>query len=202
MLQLFTRPKTWEGYYAGRLSKLVNRPMMRIADEPPRKWELVTRDLFKDFGPITITGINFSAMEGPGIANFDHVYLGRTIEDLDRIKERQAKVAPPVDVPGVAEEPTSSARAWVLPVVIGGAAVVLLCAGVLLILVIRRGARKPQAAGVKRGKNEARESSTVVEFPCVGCGKRLKATAALAGKSVKCPHCGKRTVIPAADARS
>ena len=46
---------------------------------------MVTRDLFADFGqvPFTLTGMAFAPMDG--IALFDHVYLGRTIEDLDRV---------------------------------------------------------------------------------------------------------------------
>jgi hypothetical protein len=34
-------------------------------------------------------------------------------------------------------------------------------------------------------------------FPCSGCGKKLKAAAALAGRKVKCPQCGERAVVPA-----
>src|SRR5262249_28954349 len=38
-----------------------------------------------DFGqvPFTLTGMAFTSMDG--VALFDHVYLGRTIEDLDRV---------------------------------------------------------------------------------------------------------------------
>ncbi len=54
-----------------------------VADKAPKDWNLVTIDLFKDFGERTLTGIAFSIHGGPGY--FDHVYLGRTIDDLDRI---------------------------------------------------------------------------------------------------------------------
>jgi serine/threonine protein kinase/ribosomal protein S27E len=43
-------------------------------------------------------------------------------------------------------------------------------------------------------------NSTFASFACSGCGKHLQAKAALAGKKVKCPQCGKVTAIPAADA--
>jgi hypothetical protein len=54
-----------------------------VADKPPGVWSLVTLDLFKDFGERTLTGIAFTIHGGAG--SFDHVYLGRTIDDLDRI---------------------------------------------------------------------------------------------------------------------
>jgi hypothetical protein len=54
-----------------------------VADKAPAEWTLITIDLFKDFGDRTLTGIAFTIDGGAG--NFDHVYLGRTIADLDRI---------------------------------------------------------------------------------------------------------------------
>lgn len=63
-----------------------------LADKAPAAWTLVTIDLFKDFGERTLTGIAFTIDGGPG--NFDHVYLGRTVEDLDRI-----------DASGIAKKP-------------------------------------------------------------------------------------------------
>ena len=54
-----------------------------VTDTAPRVWSLVTIDLYKDFGERTLTGIAFTIHGGAG--SFDHVYLGRTIEDLDRI---------------------------------------------------------------------------------------------------------------------
>jgi hypothetical protein len=54
-----------------------------VADKAPSNWTLITLDLYKDFGERTLTGIAFTIHGGAGY--FDHVYLGRTIEDLDRI---------------------------------------------------------------------------------------------------------------------
>ena len=54
-----------------------------VADKAPATWTVVTVDLFKDFGNRTLTGIAFTIHGGAGY--FDHVYLGRTIDDLDRI---------------------------------------------------------------------------------------------------------------------
>jgi hypothetical protein len=46
---------------------------------------LVTRDLYADFGEFTFTGLALSAIDGQG-AVFDHIYLGRTVDDLDTVK--------------------------------------------------------------------------------------------------------------------
>jgi hypothetical protein len=55
-----------------------------VSDKPPEGWVVVTRDLFADFGKCTITGIAMTAFRGRA-AYFDHIYFGRTVEDLDRI---------------------------------------------------------------------------------------------------------------------
>jgi hypothetical protein len=55
-----------------------------VADKPPTAWVVVTRDLFADFGRCTITGIAMTAFRGQA-AHFDHIYFGRTVDDLDRI---------------------------------------------------------------------------------------------------------------------
>jgi hypothetical protein len=54
-----------------------------VAETPPAEWTVVTVDLFKDFGEREIHGIALTAFDGIGY--FDHIYLGRTIADLDAI---------------------------------------------------------------------------------------------------------------------
>jgi hypothetical protein len=55
-----------------------------VADQPPAAWTVVTRDLFADFGAITIRGMSLTAFDGRA-GYFDHIYLGRTVDDLDRV---------------------------------------------------------------------------------------------------------------------
>jgi hypothetical protein len=76
----------WYRYYAGQPTAVVKNwgPMTEVAAKVPRDWQVVTRDLFQDFGAITLSGIAFSPLEGPGTGFFDHIYLGRTIKDLDQ----------------------------------------------------------------------------------------------------------------------
>ncbi|NQT38050.1 MAG: HEAT repeat domain-containing protein [Planctomycetes bacterium] len=52
---------------------------VQIAQERPEKWILVTRDLWKDFGPFTLTGIAPTAMGGE--AMFDRIELLRRPDD-------------------------------------------------------------------------------------------------------------------------
>jgi hypothetical protein len=55
-----------------------------VAQQPPVKWTVVTRDLFAEFGERTISGIALSIFgDQPGY--FDHIYFGRSIEELDGI---------------------------------------------------------------------------------------------------------------------
>ena len=121
MLQIHAKPNAWHRYYAGTLSEqtLSWGAMTRVANSAPRKWELVTRDLFTDFGPMTITGIGFSALDGPGVAYYDHIYLGRTIEDLDRVTAaKKNKVTEPESAPEQAPD-LAARRPWLFWAIVG-----------------------------------------------------------------------------------
>jgi hypothetical protein len=135
MLQLHAWPNGWEHrYFAGSLSQSTQAwgSMTRIAEDPPRQWELVTRDLFADFGPMTITGIGFSALEGPGHAYFDHIYLGRTVEDLDGVTARLKNVLDP---------PIEGSSGWLNAALLSGT-VILLVAMAWFLFVRRRRIRR------------------------------------------------------------
>ena len=56
-----------------------------LAKELPGEWVVVTRDLFADFGEFTMSGLALSPMDGE-YALFDHIYLGKSPEDLDTVK--------------------------------------------------------------------------------------------------------------------
>ena len=48
----------------------------RVSEKRPTEWTVVTRDLWKDFGNLTLTGIAPTALGGP--AWFDQIELLRT----------------------------------------------------------------------------------------------------------------------------
>src|SRR5262249_14302128 len=84
MLQICTRKPTHDWvirYHAGPAPPPWAAKV--VADAAPGEWALVTRDLFADFGEVTLGGIAFTPLTG-GDGLFDHVLLGRTVEDLDR----------------------------------------------------------------------------------------------------------------------
>ncbi len=58
---------------------------LQIADKIPARYELVTRDLFLDFGEFNLTGLAFSPVDGQA-ALFDHIYLARKPDDFELIK--------------------------------------------------------------------------------------------------------------------
>jgi len=57
----------------------------KVAGKAPADWQMVTRDLFQDFGPFVLTGLALTPLDGTA-GLYDHMYLGRTIADLDRIE--------------------------------------------------------------------------------------------------------------------
>ena len=55
---------------------------VKVAEKAPGEWTVVTRDMFKDFGALDLSGILFSSTS-TGTSHFDHILLGRSLEDLD-----------------------------------------------------------------------------------------------------------------------
>jgi hypothetical protein len=68
-----------------------------VADKPPAEWTLITVDLFKQFGERTIRGMALTCFDGEA-GFFDHIYFGRTIDDLDRIDATGLADEPPVEL--------------------------------------------------------------------------------------------------------
>jgi hypothetical protein len=70
-----------------------------VSETLPQEWTMVTVDLFKDFGEREIHGIALTTFDGAA-GYFDHIYFGRTIEELDAIdatglgKDGPLKLAP------------------------------------------------------------------------------------------------------------
>jgi hypothetical protein len=83
----------WEHRYVAG-NPTVPWPSVSVAEKVPAKWEVVTRDLFKDFGPLNVTGIAFTPMDGTA-GFYDHLYLARTVEDLDKVTTAALGKDPP-----------------------------------------------------------------------------------------------------------
>lgn len=83
-------------YFAGQ-GDFEDRIGLRVDGSAPHdKWNVVTRDLFGDFGTFTLTGLELLCPEGEA-AFFDQIYLGRTAEDFQHLThtlEPTAEAAP------------------------------------------------------------------------------------------------------------
>jgi hypothetical protein len=80
-------------YHAGRGVEKEYGKSIQLRDQPPDQWEVVTRDLWTDFGSFDMTGIRFVCGDGDS-AWFDHIYLARTPYELDRMTSRLNNPAP------------------------------------------------------------------------------------------------------------
>ena len=68
-------------YYAGK--KYFSWNLVQVDETLPTEWTVVTRDLFKDFGSRTVTGLAYTTTDGTA-GLYDQIMLGRTVEDLDK----------------------------------------------------------------------------------------------------------------------
>lgn len=68
-------------YEAGAENRF-NAAAIRVAERLPGGWTEVTRDLFADFGAFRLDGLALTPGDGEA-ALFDHVYLARTLDDLN-----------------------------------------------------------------------------------------------------------------------
>src|SRR5262245_2488302 len=85
MIQLHDPVKSWGMRYFAGQNAVGWQPAVSVSEKLPTDWELVTRDLFKDFGELTLTGMALTVMWGDGTsALFDHILLGRTVDDLEK----------------------------------------------------------------------------------------------------------------------
>jgi hypothetical protein len=70
-------------YEQGAVSTQLPLPLWLNGDLP-REWQLVRRDMFADFGLMSVTGLSLNCVDGDA-AWFDHIYLARTNVDLDYV---------------------------------------------------------------------------------------------------------------------
>jgi hypothetical protein len=85
MIQFHTRTPNadWNiRYYMG--ANGAPWPAKELSRIAPTEWQVVTCDLFKDSGALSIGGVAFTPYQGAD-GLFDHILLGRTIDDLDKV---------------------------------------------------------------------------------------------------------------------
>jgi len=80
-------------YDAGNERQTAGAPL-RLNGALPKDWQLMTRDLYGDFGPFNLTGLALACVGGEA-AWFDHIYLARTYQDLELAKTLLVNSAKP-----------------------------------------------------------------------------------------------------------
>jgi predicted RNA-binding Zn-ribbon protein involved in translation (DUF1610 family) len=119
------------------------------------------------------------------------------------LRIRASKFSPdPVAAGGpAADGPVKSAdRGWLVAALLIGAAIIVFVSGAAATAVFLR-QRRPGVQAPAGNQPAAIEAvAAIVAVACAGCGKKLKAKAEWAGRTVKCPQCGTAVAIPAAKA--
>ena len=95
MLQFHTRRpgRDWYiRYYMGQDGPPWESKVLR--NSTPAEWVVVTRDLFQDFGAVSLGGMALTPLSG-GDGLFDHILLGRTRDDLDQATTAALTKTPP-----------------------------------------------------------------------------------------------------------
>ena len=55
---------------------------LKIDDNAPADWLIVTRDIYSDFGEFTLTGFGLQAFDGSAL--FNNIRLGQTMQDFEK----------------------------------------------------------------------------------------------------------------------
>ena len=84
-------------YEVGAVSNQYPLPLW-LQGDLPREWQMIQRDMFGDFGLLTVTGMSFTCVEGDA-AEFDHIYLARTHVDLEFLRTHLVNPIPPLPEP-------------------------------------------------------------------------------------------------------
>jgi outer membrane protein assembly factor BamB len=115
------------------------------------------------------------------------------------VERRPESTARPANVPAPAEKDDDLPWWFWLGVAILAVLTMMAWIAVAVRLVAERRIRNQlPPAGATGAKTPSGAPPALVYFPCSGCPKSLKVNRRLAGKKVKCPHCGNAVLVPAA----
>jgi hypothetical protein len=124
---------------------------------------------------------------------------GRTGSLDVRLVELKVSAGTAADAPALDGSRKGRSRRWLAGAGIIGLTLVL-SLGVWVAVRHRRPREEkpaPAAAGEKPARPGPAVPAASVSCSCSGCGKKFRARAELAGKTVKCPQCGQPLSVPA-----
>jgi hypothetical protein len=141
---------------------------------------------------------------GTGDINFVWVELnsnaGRRSGALDvRLLDLKVRSTTPAGAPLSVPEDGRAPRSKVWLLAGGGLFLAILLALVMALVVRRRPRGKERAGSPRPEKGDSPEAAAPsLAIRCAGCEKTLKVKRDLAGKRVRCPHCGRASLVRAA----
>lgn len=91
-----SEPRLGLRYQIGKLGVRPYANGLKLKDQPPSDWEVVTRDLFADFGEFNATGLRLACPDGEA-ALFDHIYFARRQEDFDAVDPKRIQRTDPLE---------------------------------------------------------------------------------------------------------
>jgi hypothetical protein len=163
-----------------RLARTGSKVAFWVAEGANADFKLLEESPFRD---ADVDRIRISGCTGGPQAAFDA-----------RITDLRIKTGSLVMVPAEApQQGLEAPRSWLWLVALLTGAGVTLALAILLLARYRR--RKTALAAVANTPADA-AVATRVAFRCSACGRNLKARSELAGKKVKCPHCGQPALVP------
>jgi predicted RNA-binding Zn-ribbon protein involved in translation (DUF1610 family) len=176
-----------------RLVRIGSKMHFLVADGPGNDFREIKQ---QEFGTDDIADVRFVVADSGSPGNA----VDARLVDL---KIRASKFSPdPVAAGGPATDgPVKSAdRGWLMAALLIGAAIIVFVSGAAAAAVFLRRRRPAVQAPAANQPAATEAAAAIVAVACAGCGKKLKAKAEWAGRTVKCPQCGKAVAIPAASA--
>jgi hypothetical protein len=168
-----------------------------VADVPGGDFREIKK---REFGIEDVANIRLGVSGSPGNtcdARLVDLRIRARSLHPDPVKEPVAEVAPP---PPAAEREPRSYLWLILAIGFGAVLLIAASAGAWFVARRRRATAAPAADAVEAPPESAPETTALIAFACPECGKNLKVKALLAGKKVKCPQCGKATLVPGGSA--
>jgi Protein kinase domain len=145
-----------------------------------------------DLGPEDLKMVRLAANPGKAQELVDLRIVDLKVRSDGPIAAQADDAASPPGAPA-----KSGRRAWLAVAgAVGLVVVSSLLVGAWLSVRRSRRAEKAGAYAPARDEDKAAPAAPPIAFGCPACGKNLKVKAEFAGKTGKCPHCGKAVPVP------
>jgi DNA-directed RNA polymerase subunit RPC12/RpoP len=155
------------------------------------------------FTSVDIVDVKLAGTTGGADAKLDARFTDLRIRAASLSNAKAAILKEPVapEIPAqleVAAPSVDSSNGWVVVMAIVGFALIAIFIGMVgLVVFVRHGRATAKEAPETQSKMPAKSIASL--FQCDACGKNIKVKIDLAGKTVKCPHCGSKVLAPAPD---